>query len=232
MLEGPLQQHDADAERARGGDLPVSRVPAAVLRDHDLDSVRRQQFAIVGFAEGAAGEYVFRVRNGERRIDGIDRSYDVAMLRLGGEGGDFLSADCEEYTLRLWAQGLCRRLDTHHLSPSIAGKRLPRGASQAQQRRAGLQGCLNGAGGNRLRVRMRGVDQDIHPIVAQVHREPFCPAEAPASRRHRLRARRRCATGERKRHPEVGARREARCELSRFGRAAKNEDALRHVVPY
>ena len=223
MLERPLQQYDANAKRTRGGNLPVGRLPAAVLRDHHLDAVRRQQFTIRSLAEGTASENVLCVRQGQRRLDGIHRSYEVAMLRLRCERSDLLPAYCEKHMLRFRAERSGCGLGIGYLRPAIAGYSLPRRSTQTQQRRIGLQSRLHGVRGNRLRIRMGGIDQHLDAMVTQISDEPRYTAKATASRRHGLCERRCRTTGERQRHVQVFACCETGRELPRFGRAAENQ---------
>lgn len=223
MLGRTLQQHDADSERASGGNLAVSRIPAAVFRDHDVDTTRQQQFTIIRFAERAAGEYVACMRHSERRIDRIHRSHNIVMLRLTHKRGDLLPTHCEKHTLRLGAQCLCRSFSIDHVSPSIARHGLPGRPAQRQQRRIGLPGRLDGVRRDRIRKGMRGIDQGVDAVITQIRGESRGSAKAATSRRHGLCERRCRATGERQRHAQIGASGETGRELSRFARTTENQ---------
>jgi len=230
ILQRTLQQQNANAQRARSGNLPVGCIAAAVLCDHHVDRVRRQQLAVLRFTERTAREYVLCVRHTQRRIDWIHRSYDVSMLRLRCERGDRLPAHCEEHVSRLGAQRLGCSFSVGHLRPAIARHGLPRWSAQSQQRRSCLQSRVNCVGGNSFRKGMRGIDQYVDAIVTQVRREPRYAAEATASRWHGLCEWRCRASGQRQHHAQVGASGEARRELPRFGGTAKNQYASRHAV--
>lgn len=223
MLGRTLQQHDANSERASGGNLAVSRIPPAVFRDHHVDTIRQQQFTIVRFAERAAGQYVACMRHIERRVDRIHRSHNIVMLRLTRERGDLLPPHCEKHTLRLGAQCLCRSFSIDHVSPSIARQGLPGRTTQRQQWRIGLLGRLDGVRRDRIRKGMRGIDQGVDAVIAQIRGESRCSAKAATSRRHGLCERRCRATGERQRHAQIVASSEAGRELSRLGRTAENQ---------
>lgn len=223
MLGRTLQQHDANSERASGGNLAVSRIPAAVFRDHHVDTIRQQQFTIVRFAERAAGEYVACTRHSQRRVDGIHRSHNVVMLRLTDERSDLLPTHCEKYTLRLRAQCLGRSFSINHVSPSIARHRLPGRPTQRQQRRIGLFSCLDSVRRDRIRKGMRGIDQGVDAMVTQIRGESRCSTKAATSGRHGLCERRCRATGKRQRHAQIVASGEAGRELSRFARTAENQ---------
>lgn len=223
MLRRTLQQHDANSERASGGDLAVGRIPAAVFRDHHVDTTRQQQLTIFRFAERAAGEYVACMRYIERRVDRIHRSHNIVMLRLTRERGDLLPTHCEKHSLRLGAQCLCCSFSIDHVSPSIARHGLPGRPTQRQQWRIGLPGRLDGVRRDRIRKGMRGIDQGVDAIVTQICGESRCSAKAATSCGHGLCERRCRATGERQPHAQVVASGEAGRELSRFGRTAENQ---------
>lgn len=223
MLGWTLQQHDTNSERASGGNLAVGSIAAAVLCDHHVDRVRRQQLSVLCFGERTASEYVFGVRHVQRRIDRIHRSYDVAMLRLGCERSDLLPTHCEKHMSRLGTQRLGCSFCVGDLRPAIAGHGLPRRSTQGQQRRAGLRSRLHCVRRDRIRKGMRGIDQGVDAMVTQIRSESRCSAKAAASRRHGLCERRCRATGERQRHAQIVTSGEAGCELSRFSRTAENQ---------
>ena len=72
---------------------------------------------------------------------------------------------------------------------------------------------------------MRGIDQRIDPLVAEIAGEAFGAAEASGSDGRGLRQGLGRAARERYRHAEVRARAKRLSQSPRLGGAAKNEDA-------
>ena len=97
----PAHQDHLDAEVARGGDLAVRGVAAAVFGDDDFDAVGLHQRAVGSFTERTARGDVARVRQRQRRIDGIDAAEQINVLWRGGEGRKVVAAERDEYTARL-----------------------------------------------------------------------------------------------------------------------------------
>jgi len=73
---------------------------------------------------------------------------------------------------------------------------------------------------------MRRIDQEVDRFGAEPSGEADGAAETADAYQNRLRRRRRGAPGERQRHREIGARRQALGELPRLRGAAENEDAF------
>ena len=131
-------EKDLDAERARGGDLAVGRLPAAVLGDDRVDAVCFEQRAVVGLGKGSAREDVGRMRHAERRLDRIDAADEIGVLRRGLEGREFLAAEREKDFSRGVAER--RRRLRQHRRPSVQrspGCLLPGGAAQCDSGNAG-----------------------------------------------------------------------------------------------
>ncbi len=220
----PLDEHDGQAENARGDDLAVSGLAAGILADDNLDPVFAKKSDLVFHRERTAGQQVFDLRRIERRIDGIDAAHEIAVLRRGIEGLGLLPADGEEDAARVFPEccnGVRHRGDTR---PSVAVRFVPATSLQTQQRNAGLAACGAGIGGNLPGEGMRGVDQEIGRLPTEIVDKAGNAAEATAAHRHGLPGGIDRAAGKRERHGEVVAFCQARRKLAGFGRSAQYED--------
>jgi hypothetical protein len=226
----PPQQNDREAERSRRSDFAVRRRAAAVLRDDDVDLMLAQQFAFRIFAEGPAFEKVARVRYLERRVHRIDAANQVTVLGRRGKGRDLLTADGEKHTARLGSQGNCRLSGVLHIGPSIAGHGAPGRPTQGKEGRVGLRGGTLRMSRHRRSIRMRGIDQRLDLVAAQVLYEARRPAEAARSYRHGLRQWRGGAAGQGQSNRPIVADRELLAEQSCLRRTAQNEDICFHAA--
>jgi hypothetical protein len=226
----PQQQNDSEAERSRRNDFAVSRRAAAVLRDDDVDLVLAQQFAFPIFAKGPAFKNVTRVRYLEWRVHRIDAANQVTVLGRCSKGRDLLTADGEKHMAGLSSQGTRRLLHVMDLGPSIAGHGAPRRATQRKEGRVGLRGGTLRMTRYRRCIRMRGIDQCVDLMGAQVVYETGCSTEAARSYRHRLRQWRRGAASQGQRYRPIVTKRELLAKQSRLRRTAQNEDVFCHVA--
>lgn len=226
----PFDEHDRKAERACGSDFAIGGRATGVLADDHVDSVGAQQGDLVLDREGTAGEQVFDIGGGERRIDGIDAAYEIMMLRGGIEDLRLLTADGEENAARRLTQRRYRISNRGDARPAVAGNRFPAETLQPQQWNAGHAAGRAGIGGNLFREGMRGVDQEIDCMRSKIGGKPFGTAETTGADRHGLRGGIERAAGERQRHGEIGTVAKAAGQIARLRRAAQNEDAsLVHV---
>jgi hypothetical protein len=226
----PPQQNDRQAEPSRCNDFAVSRFAAAVLRDDDVDLMLTQQLAFPFFVKGSAFKNVTRVRYLKWRIHRIDAANQVTVLGRRSKGRDLLTADGEKYMAGLSSQGTRRLLHVMDLGPSIAGHGAPRRATQRKEGRVGLRGGTLRMSRYRRCIRMRGIDQCVDLMGAQVVYETGCSAEAARSYRHPLRQWRRSAAGQGQRYRPIVTKRELLAEQSRLRRTAQNEDVFSHVA--
>jgi hypothetical protein len=226
----PSQQNDREAERSRRYDLGVRRYTAAVLRDDDVDLMLAQQFAFPIFAEGSAFENVARVRYLERRVHRIDAANQVTVLGRRSKGRDLLTADGEKHTAGLGSQGTCRLLRVMDFGPSITGHGVPGRPTQGKEGRVGLHGGTERVSRHRLRKGVRGIDQCVDLMGAQVLDEAGSSAEAARSYRHGLRHWRGGAAGQRQSDRQIVTDRQLLAEPSRFRRTTQNEDVFSHVA--
>ena len=192
-------------QRARRGDLAVGRRAAAILGDDRIDAVALEQGAILRLAERPARGQIDRLRHGKRRIDGIDASHQIKMLRRGDERRELLPSEREEYAARRLAESLNRPLHCLDLDPMIAGDARPGRTPQRQQLHVRRASGLGGIGGDGGGIGMRRVDQRVDALAAQIFGEALGAAEPADANRHGLRQRLRRAAGERQGHGEIVA---------------------------
>ena len=221
----PLDQHDGQAEDARGEDLAVGGIAAGILADDHLDAAFAQQFHFRLDGEGPSGEQVFDMGRIERRVDRIDAAHEIMVLRRGVEGLRLLPADGEEDAARLRAQRRHGVGDRGDARPAVAFRLLPAKALQPQQGNAGGFACGAGIGGDLPCEGMGRVDEEIDGVAAKIGGKPPGAAEAAAAHRRRLRRGIERAAGERQRDGKIGPSGEPGRKVARFGRAAQNEDA-------
>ena len=138
------------------------------------------------------------------------------MLRRRRERGQLVAAEREESAARRGAERLHGGRHVGNLGPTVAVDRDPGGTIERQQRdlREGRGGGR--IGGDACRIRMGRIDQEVDRFRAEPCGEARSAAETADPHRDRLRRRRRGAAGERQRHREIGARRQALRELPRL----------------
>ncbi len=221
----PLDEHDRKAEAACGSDFAIGGRAPGVLADDHIDPVGAQQGDLVFDGEGAAGEQVFDIEGGERRIDGIDAAHEIMMLRGGIEGLRLLPADGEKDAAWRFTKGDYRIGNRGDAHPAVARNLFPAESLEPQQRNAGGGAGCTGIGGNLLGEGMRGVDEKIDRMRSKIGGKPFHTAETARADRHRLRGGIERAAGERQRDGKIRASAKPTGQIARFRRAAKNEDA-------
>lgn len=221
----PAQHDHGQRKRPCRCDLAIGGGAAAVLGNDDVDAVLRDQRAFAGFREWAARGEVNGMGDIERGHDRINAADQVAVLRRGFERHDVLAAESQEYAAGRIAERLDGVRQLVNLDPTISRHRHPFRPAQHDQGDPGpsCDGC--GVGGNRRRIRMRGIDDGVDALAAEMIREALDAAKAADAHRDWLYSRRRRAAGERKRDGETGARGKTSGQLPGFRRAAENEDS-------
>ena len=221
----PRDHDHRESEAAGRRDLAVGRRAAAVFGDHGLDAVCAEQGPVIRFAKRATGAHVGRVRKLQRRIDGIDAAHQIGVLRCPLEGPEVLAAQCQKDAARRAPRRRDGSITIGDVEPTIAGNRPPRRPPEREQ---GDRGGSSGRGRVRRdghRERMRGVDQRVDVLRAQIGRKPRRPAEATDADRDCLRGGPGGPPGERNRDGKIGAARQAFAELAGFAGATENEEA-------
>lgn len=221
-----LDHDHRDIERAGGGDLAIGGGAAAVLGDDHVDPVFNQQFPLVALFERTGRENVMRFRNFEPGCDGIDAADQIAMLRRAFEMERFLPADGKEDAFRAVAESLDCVCDGANIGPVVSRFRLPCRAPQRKKRNSGLARRDGGVVRDARRKGMRGIDQKVEFFSRQETGKSVAATEAAATCRHRLGHRFCRASGQRKQAVAIGATGQRGGQLSCFGRAAKDQDAV------
>src|SRR3569833_3307944 len=104
------------------------------------------------------------MRDVERRINGINSSDEVVMLRSATERTQLLTPNREEDSARRATQGTHGSFGARDIDPEVNVNRLPRWLLQTLN--GGTRFCRRhcGVGGNLLRVRIFSVDQIIDVV--------------------------------------------------------------------
>lgn len=224
---GPLKHEYRDAKGSRRGNFAVRGITAAVLRDDRIDGEGFEQFPVSGLSEGTPCEDVLGMRHIERRVHRIDSADEVVMLRGAAEWSQLLSADREEDAPRLAAQGTNGALRVRNCHPEVALLRGPGRPAQTQDRRGGLRRRRCCVGGNRLRIRVGGIDQKVDALSAQVVGESRGAAKSADAHWNGLSGRRGSSARERYSRGEVA--RSKHCgKLASLRGSTQNQDIRAH----
>ena len=147
------------------------------------------------------------------------------MLRRVGERREFIAAERNKDVAGLFADGAHGRAGAADFGPAIACDRNPRRPPQRDKRQTGFACRGDGIRRNHRRIGMRGIDQRVDALPAEIIGQARGTAETADANRHGMRHRRSRAAGERQRHVEAAALGEAFAEQASFRGAAENEDA-------
>ncbi len=221
-----LNHDHRDAESTGRSDLAIGGGSTTVLGDDDLDPVVDQKFPFSGFLEGAGRQHIARMGYAELRHDGIDAADQILVLGRGFEMESFLSADGEENAFRRGAESLDCVWDRANTGPAIAGFRFPRGAAQSKKRNSGAACRDRRIMRDACRKGMGGIDQKIEIFSLQKLGKSVAATEATAAGGNRLGHGLCRASGERKQAVAIVAFSQRSSQLSRFGRAAKDQDTV------
>jgi len=224
----PAEQDHRQPERARRRDLAVGRRAAAVFGDDDVDAMLFEQGAFVGLGERAAAGDVNSVRHLERRHDRVDAAYHIAVLRRLRKGLDFLAAESKKDAARYVADCLDGVRHIANFNPAISHNRRPGGTTQRQQCNSCPWCGSGGVRGNRSRVRMRRIDENIDFLVEEIIRQALGAAETADPHRNRLQCGSSRAAREGEGDSQIGPPGQAFGELPRLHSTAENEDS--HVA--
>ena len=222
----PTDHDDFDAKRPRGGNLSVSRVAAAVFRNHRVDSMPGYQRAIMHLAKRSARGDVTCIRQRQRRIDWVDTAEQIEVLWRGDEWRQIVASQRDKDATRLLTERAHRCGRVVHFGPAITVDTTPRRPPQCNESHAGLAGGDDCVLGNRRRIRMRGIDQCIDTLFDQVVSEAVSAAKAANPYRHGMWNWSCGAAGQRQRDRQIATHCESLTEQAGFGRAAENEDAV------
>ena len=224
----PAQHDDRQSQRSRRRDLAVCRRAAAVFGDHDLDAMLLEQGAFVRLGERATGGDVDSARHHERRHDYLDATHQITVLRRVRKGCDFLAAEREKDVARHVAECLDGTRRIANLDPVVARDGRPARTAQSKQynSRSGRGGsCVRG---NRGRIRMRCINENIDLLVEEIICQALGAAKTADPHRNRLQRWSARAARERERDRQIGPLGQASGKLPRLRGAAENENS--HVA--
>ena len=221
---GAPNHHHWDLKRPRRGDLAVAGVTTAILGNDYFDVVPLQHHAILRLVERAAGRDISRIRDGKRRVDGIDAAHKIGVLRRICERHDVFPPKREKGTNWIGTQRGDGFFNCLYVDPAIPGDRLPRGAAQRQERDSGFSRSRMRIRRYSISVWMRRINQYADILSSNKTRESLGAAKASDTRRHALGARVGGAARERQGCGDVAARVKSCCELTRLRGPSKYED--------
>ena len=222
----PLDQNDGKAEAARGGDLAIGGLAAGILADDHIDAMLPQKRLLRLDGERAAGEQVVDMGGGKRRIDGIDATHEIMVLRRRIEGLRLLPADGEEHAARRLAQHRHGPGHRDNPRPAVALDLLPAAPFEAEEWNARRRARRAGIGGNPRCERMGRIDQQVDGLGREIDPKPRRAAKTAGAHRHGLRRGIERAAGERQRDGKIGPAGKPAREAARLGRATQYEDAF------
>ena len=220
-----LDHQHCDAEQPCRLQLGIGRIATTVLGDDDLDLMLLHQSQFVRQRKRPLGQHGEKLRQGERRLDGIDAAHEIEMLGQGFRMVCLLAADCQEDTRGLRRQRGESRGDIRHALPTITLDGFPAFSAQDKDGNAGLAGRHDSVARNALGKGMRGIDHEIDPVINQKSRQSVAAAKAADADSNILSGRLLRTAGQRYQHVEIGAARKHLRKLTRLGRAAKDENA-------
>ena len=221
----PLDHEDFEAKHARGIELGARRRAATVLRDEDFDACFAHQLNFVVERKRPAREQKPMIRQGRCRLRPVDGADEIVMLRRDLESGKLLAADGQKDAPWRWAEGMCGARCIRDYAPAIAGHGPPSRTCEDRERNLRLSRSRGCVGGHLLGKRMRGVDQHVDPICAQIGDKPFDAAEAADAVRHIRQLGTRRATGKRKDRSIARVDGESHRQRIRLRRAAEDQNA-------
>ncbi len=228
ILQRTPVQHYGDTERTGSRDLSISRTSATVFRDDHVNGVRQQQLALLPFRERPTTQDVARMRNRQRRLNRIDASNHVMMLRRAGKCLEVLTTERQEHMPGRFTQSANGRLCINDIYPAIALDRTPRRSANRKQGCTGSCGCLRRVCRDRGRVGMRGIDQEMNRRSEEILRQSIDASEPPAPRRYGLIQWCSRAPRERHSHGNIISASEDRGELAPLRRTTQNQNVPSH----
>jgi hypothetical protein len=210
-----------DSKCARGGNLAIGRLTAAVLRNDRVNRKQLEQVPIVRLGEGATLENVSGVRHIQRRIDRIHAANKVVMLWSRAEWTQLLPPDSEKNPSRTLAQRPDGSLRIGNIYPDIAIDPTPGWPAHRQYWRPGSSSCCGGVRGNVCGVRMRSIDQKIDTLSQEILRKPISSPKSAATHGNGLSSRRRRTARKRDRRNQIASGQSAR-KLASLGRSSQD----------
>ena len=216
------------SQTARRFNLRVCRRAAGVFGDDERDVIFTQQVDFVFQSEGPARRNIPGMRHRQRRLNRIDATDQIMVLRCGLEGQQFLTAKREESVGGRISHSSNSAFHIGHALPVIPGLSLPRRTLQSDKRNIGRFCGLNSVCRDAGRVRVGRVHQKIEPIFCDEVGQSSRAAKAAGAHRHRLLNRITGAAGHRQKQPVAGVFRQFSSQNTGIRRATENEYGACH----
>lgn len=229
-LGGPVDQNNRSMADARSRYFGIGRRAAAILGDDDIDLIFVDETKFRAFVERTTRREIAHAIEHKGRIDGIDASNQIEMMRGRIEGANFVASERKEDTTWIGPQrndGIAYRWNPQ---PAIAFLVLPAWSADGHDRNIRSSRRRGRIRRNARGIGMRRVDKDADVFVAEKSGEAVGAAEAADARRHGLHRRIARAPCERQYRHDVGAVGKQPGKFTGFCRPAKNEDACHGVV--
>lgn len=222
---GALDHDHLDAELPRRLNLRIGRRAATVLGDDHLDAMPAQHLQLALQAKRPPAMDVADIGRRQRRLDGIDATDPIVVLRSSIGIVSLLPSGRQEHPQRGRAKCRDGLRDTLHGNPVISFDRRPCRPAQGKGWNTALSRRLCGIGGDACRERMSRVDHQIDGFVTQIAGKTLCAAEAAAAHWNRLWSRIGGSACERQDNIKIGAGGECHRERAGLGRAAQDQYA-------
>ncbi len=229
-LSRPLDHDDRQAEPSCGFDLSIAGAATGVFRDQCLDAVFFQHADFIIQRKRTTCGNVARMRQFQRRLDGIDAADEIAVLWRGFERKQLLPSQSQKHAPAFAAERSNSLPGAVDAMPCVTRLALPGGTRKRHERNFGKPRRLNGVGGNLRRIGMRGIHQNIETPGANEIRKSDRAAKTAAAHRHRLFDRRERSAGHGEQNSVAGVLCQPAGQNAGIRRAAKDEYGACHDV--
>lgn len=222
-LGGACHHDYRQSKRPSGNQFARGSGATGILGHDDVYAVLCKQLPFGCFLERAACCDQLGLRWQRRGVGRIDAADEVAVPGCGGESGKILLADGEEHPARRPAQRFGGGRHVRDNRPTVARAWLPRRTADDDEGNAGGLGGGFGMARDLFGKGMRGVNQCVDALGAQVSDQPINASEsadAPGDGRRNGRAR---APGKRERRLKPWIVGEGAGESRGFAGAAQDQ---------
>ena len=184
---GAVDHQHRQAQAARGDELGLRASSTCVFADNQINFMAAHEGFIGIRIKRTAVKDDMMIGQRRRLVWRIDQAQQVMMLGLGSESGKVQAAQCEKNAAGWTCKSRDCGRDVRDALPYVALFRRPRRTGQRQKWYACHLRRLHGIGAHLGSEGMRGIHQMRDCVVAQVVRQPLCPAKATHAHGHRLR---------------------------------------------
>ena len=227
-LLGPLDHDDRKREIPRGIDLCIRPRTSTVLRHDAVDPVTLHKRAIRVPVKGSAIHDHLGVGQGQRTCWRIDKTEQIAVLRVRRERGQMHAPDGQHHDAPRSCQRLNRACDIGYQGPVVTRLRPPSRAGEGHQRHPGLRAGRHSVPAHLHGKGMGGVDHMRDPFGPQISAKTGWSAKPADAHGKRLAPGAFDPSGKRKEagNPRLSHQtRQGRC----LGCATKYQELGRHV---